>query len=211
MEKVQTSPRNFIFQAVLNKFWTAVWESEKLLFSFRVKLCFILATLHNSYLFLCFKINVLCQNSCMGVFMDARFFTAVALFNQLGHITYRYSLFSKFEAHLLEMAPSFFFFSYYFRETEEACAHAYMHKIIWQNLLWTQLFQVHNLYNVHVFWETLDVKHFWRPLGQLLGLLGYTRGRSEQFSWLAIAFCILHCVLFSGRLTWSVSLLQKNC
>ena len=105
----------------------------------------------------------------------------------------------------------FFFFSYYFRETEEACAHAYMHKIIWQNLLWTQLFQVHNLYNVHVFWETLDVKHFWRPLGQLLGLLGYTRGRSEQFSWLAIAFCILHCVLFSGRLTWSVFLLQKNC
>ena len=75
-----------------------------------------------------FKINVLCQNSCMGVFMDARFFTAVALFNQLGHITYRYSLFSKFEAHLLEMAPSFFFFSYYFRETEEACAHAYMQK-----------------------------------------------------------------------------------
>ena len=46
----------------------------------------------------------------MGVFMDARFFTAVALFNQLGHITYRYSLFSKFEAHLLEMAPSFFYF-----------------------------------------------------------------------------------------------------
>ena len=44
----------------------------------------------------------------MGVFMDARFFTAVALFNQLGHITYRYALFSKFEVHLLEMAPSFF-------------------------------------------------------------------------------------------------------
>ena len=64
----------------------------------------------------------------MGVFMDARFFTAVALFNQLGHITYRYALFSKLEAHLLEMAPSFFFFSYYFRETEEACAHAYMQK-----------------------------------------------------------------------------------
>lgn len=46
----------------------------------------------------------------MGVFMDARFFTAVALFNQLGHITYRYALFSKFEAHLLEMTPSFFYF-----------------------------------------------------------------------------------------------------
>ena len=123
---------------------------------------------------------------------------------------YRYALSSKFEGHLLETAPNFFlFFSYYFRETEEACAHAYMHRIIWQNFWWTQLFQVHNLYNV--FWETRDVKHFWRPLGQLLGLLGYTQGHSGQFSWLAIAFCILHRVLFSARLTWSVFLKQKTC
>lgn len=36
----------------LNNFWTAICESEKLLFSFRLMLRFILSTSHNSYLFL---------------------------------------------------------------------------------------------------------------------------------------------------------------
>ena len=49
---------------------------------------------------------------------------------------------------------------------------------------------------------------FWQPLGQLLGLLGYTRGHSGQFPWLAIFCCILHCVLFSAKLTWSIFLKQ---